>query len=118
MTLTTNKPWNERGKVLHDEDLAAAILDRVLETRHLRMESSPFRVELSKYNSRLYLCPSTVVAAFPLISGSADGRSPGRMVDLAASGRIFLCVPVPFHGCGGTSVDFRVVLTVVPRSDR
>jgi DNA replication protein DnaC len=51
MIFTTNKPLNEWGKVLHDEDLAAAILDRVLErgrfihldgpsgrTRHLNLE--------------------------------------------------------------------------------
>jgi DNA replication protein DnaC len=51
MVFTTNKPLNEWGKVLHDEDLAAAILDRVLErgrfirldgpsgrTRHLKLE--------------------------------------------------------------------------------
>ena len=31
MIFTTNKPLNEWGKVLHDEDLAAAILDRILE---------------------------------------------------------------------------------------
>jgi DNA replication protein DnaC len=51
MIFTTNKPLNEWGKVLHDEDLAAAILDRILErgrlihldgpsgrTRHLNIE--------------------------------------------------------------------------------
>jgi len=51
MIFTTNKPLNEWGKVLHDEDLAAAILDRVLErgrfiqlngvsgrTRHLKLD--------------------------------------------------------------------------------
>jgi DNA replication protein DnaC len=51
MIFTTNKPLSEWGKVLHDEDLAAAILDRVLErgrfvhldgpsgrTRHLDLE--------------------------------------------------------------------------------
>jgi DNA replication protein DnaC len=51
MIFTTNKPLSEWGKVLHDEDLAAAILDRVLErgrfirldgpsgrTRHLKLE--------------------------------------------------------------------------------
>ena len=51
MIFTTNKPLSEWGKVLHDEDLAAAILDRVLErgrfiqldgpsgrTRHLNLE--------------------------------------------------------------------------------
>ena len=31
MIFTTNKPLNQWGKVLHDEDLATAILDRVLE---------------------------------------------------------------------------------------
>ena len=53
MILTTNKPLNEWGKVLHDEDMAAAILDRVLErgrfihldgpsgrTRHLNLEET------------------------------------------------------------------------------
>ena len=51
MIFTTNKPLSQWGKVLHDEDLAAAILDRVLErgrfihldgpsgrTRHLKLE--------------------------------------------------------------------------------
>ena len=53
MIFTTNKPLSEWGKVLHDEDLAAAILDRVLErgrfvhldgasgrTRHLKLEEA------------------------------------------------------------------------------
>jgi len=53
MIFTTNKPLSEWGKVLHDEDLAAAILDRVLEhgrfvhlngpsgrTRHLNLEET------------------------------------------------------------------------------
>jgi DNA replication protein DnaC len=51
MVFTTNKPLSEWGKVLHDEDLAAAILDRILErgrfihldgpsgrTRHLNLD--------------------------------------------------------------------------------
>ncbi len=53
MIFTTNKPMTEWGKVLHDEDRAAAILDRVLargrrvqldgpsgRTRHLNLEES------------------------------------------------------------------------------
>src|SRR6201997_1440958 len=53
MIFTTNKPLSEWGKVLHDEDLAAAILDRVLErgrfihldgpsgrTRHLNLQET------------------------------------------------------------------------------
>jgi hypothetical protein len=51
MIFTTNKPLSEWGKVLYDEDMAAAILDRVLErgrfihldgpsgrTRHLNLQ--------------------------------------------------------------------------------
>jgi DNA replication protein DnaC len=53
MIFTTNKPLKDWGKVLHDEDMAAAILDRVLErgrflhrdgpsgrTRHLNLEET------------------------------------------------------------------------------
>ena len=53
MIFTTNKPLSEWGKVLHDEDLAAAILDRILErgrlihldgpsgrTRHINLEDN------------------------------------------------------------------------------
>jgi len=64
MIFTTNKTLNEWGKVLHDEDLAAAILDRILErgrfiqldgpsgrTRHLNLEqllpAKPERVRIS-----------------------------------------------------------------------
>jgi IstB-like ATP binding protein len=59
MIFTTNKPLSQWGKVLHDEDLAAAILDRVLErgrfihlggpsgrTRYLNLEEvSPAKAE-------------------------------------------------------------------------
>ncbi len=51
MVFTTNKPMNDWGRVLHDPDLAAAILDRVLErgrwitldgpsgrTKHLKLD--------------------------------------------------------------------------------
>ncbi len=54
MVFTTNKPLGSWGKVLHDEDLAQAIVDRVLErgrlftldgpsmrTRHLGLDESP-----------------------------------------------------------------------------
>jgi DNA replication protein DnaC len=67
MIFTTNKPLSEWGKVLHDEDLAAAILDRVLErgrfvhldgpsgrTRHLNLEqvlpSNAERLRISGIN--------------------------------------------------------------------
>ena len=67
MVFTTNKPLSEWGKVLHDEDLAAAILDRVLErgrfvpldgpsgrTRHLNSDevlpAKPERLRISGIN--------------------------------------------------------------------
>ena len=62
MIFTTNKPLREWGKVLHDDDMAAAILDRVLErgrlihldgpsgrTRHLNLEETlPAGVERAR----------------------------------------------------------------------
>jgi DNA replication protein DnaC len=68
MIFTTNKPLSEWGKVLHDEDMAAAILDRVLErgrfihldgpsgrTRHLNLEeilpASADRARISGINA-------------------------------------------------------------------
>jgi DNA replication protein DnaC len=45
MLLTTNKPLAAWGDVLHDPDLAEAILDRVLERgRHLQLRGSSYRV--------------------------------------------------------------------------
>src|SRR6201993_3989326 len=42
MVFTTNKPLNEWGKVLHDEDMAAAILDRGLERgRFIHLDGPP-----------------------------------------------------------------------------
>jgi len=50
MIFTTNKPLSQWGNVLHDEDLAAAILDRIPErgrlihldgrTRHIDLEKA------------------------------------------------------------------------------
>ena len=67
MVFTTNKPLSESGEVLHDEDLAAAIQDRVLErgrfihldrpsgrTRHLNLDevlpTNSERVRISGIN--------------------------------------------------------------------
>jgi DNA replication protein DnaC len=44
MLFTTNKPLEAWGRVLHDEDLAQAILDRVLERgRHVRLDGPSIR---------------------------------------------------------------------------
>src|SRR5215469_603363 len=75
MIFTTNKPLSEWGEVLHDEDLAAAILDRVLErgrfiqldgpsgrTRHLNLDevwpATAERLRISGTNGSKFLEPS------------------------------------------------------------
>jgi DNA replication protein DnaC len=77
MIFTTNKPLSVWGKVLHDEDLAAAILDRVLErgrfvpldgpsgrTRHLNLEevspSKADRLRISGINGSEFPEPTTI----------------------------------------------------------
>jgi len=79
MIFTTNKPLNEWGKVLHDEDMAAAILDRVLErgrfihldgpsgrTRHLNLgETLPAdtkRLRISGIGGSEFPEPTTLCA--------------------------------------------------------
>jgi len=76
MIFTTNKPLSEWGEVLHDEDLAAAILDRVLErgrfiqldgpsgrTRHLNLDevwpATAERLRISGTNGSKFLEPSS-----------------------------------------------------------
>jgi hypothetical protein len=78
MIFTTNKPLSEWGKVLHDEDLAAAILDRILErgrlihldgpsgrTRHLNLEeilpAKSERVRISGNNGSEFPEPTNVI---------------------------------------------------------
>ena len=77
MIFTTNKSLSEWGKVLHDEDLAAAILDRVLErgrfihldgpsgrTRHLHSDqalpSQAERLRISGINGSEFTEPTPV----------------------------------------------------------
>jgi DNA replication protein DnaC len=77
MILTTNKPLIEWGKALHDEDLAAAILDRILErgrlihldgpsgrTRHLNLEevlpAKSERVRISGINGSEFPEPTSL----------------------------------------------------------
>src|SRR5215469_8580569 len=78
MVFTTNKPLSEWGKVLHDEDLAAAILDRILErgrfvhlggpsgrTRHLNLEatspSEADRLRISGVNGSEFPEPTSFI---------------------------------------------------------
>ncbi len=49
MLFTTNKPLSAWGRVLHDPDLAQAILDRVLERgRHLELRGPSYRTRHTK----------------------------------------------------------------------
>jgi DNA replication protein DnaC len=41
MIFTTNKPFDAWGRVLHDQDLAAAIVDRILERGRLIVLDGP-----------------------------------------------------------------------------
>ena len=85
MIFTTNKPRNEWGKVLHDEDMAAAILDRVLErgrfihldgpsgrTRHLNLEeilpAKTERVIISGISGSEFPEPTAPAFTTPLLS--------------------------------------------------
>ena len=89
MIFTTNKPLSQWGRVLHDEDLAAAILDRVLErgrfiqldgvsgrTRHLDLKeiwpATTDRLKISGINGSKFLEPTgasqAVSSAVPHLS--------------------------------------------------
>jgi len=93
MIFTTNKSLNQWGKVLHDQDLAAAILDRVLErgrilhldgpsgrTRHLKLEDellpSPDSARISGIGVPEFPEPTLLFASS--CSMRADTRSISR----------------------------------------
>jgi DNA replication protein DnaC len=88
MIFTTNKPLSEWGKVLHDEDLAAAILDRILErgrfihldgpsgrTRHLNLEQAlsadPNRARISGISVPEFPEPTRLCEPFLSMPGLA-----------------------------------------------
>jgi DNA replication protein DnaC len=69
MIFTTNKPLSEWGKVLHDEDMAAAILDRVLERgRFIHLDGPSGRTR--HLNPEEILLPKTERVRISGISGS------------------------------------------------
>jgi DNA replication protein DnaC len=89
MIFTTNKPLGEWGKALHDEDLAAAILDRILErgrfihldgpswrTRHLNLE------EVLPAASERARISGIRVPEFPEPTGVDWNGSPGTSASL------------------------------------
>jgi DNA replication protein DnaC len=98
MIFTTNKPLSEWGKVLHDEDLAAAILDRVLErgrfihldgpsgrTRHLNLEEAlpPAAGRARISGIRVPEFPEPTVCASTICDTTNHGtcRVPGKRSD-------------------------------------
>jgi len=93
MIFTTNKPLKAWGQVLHDDDLADAIIDRVLERgRHLALDGPSFRTKHLKLDEQ----PAIEEAQQARISGkdrpefpepTAPGRSPSEGVVLCV-----LCV--------------------------
>ena len=77
MIFTTNKPLNEWGKVLHDEDMAAAILDRVLERgRFIHLDGPSGRTR--HLNLEQALLPNTERLRISGISGSEFPEPTGR----------------------------------------
>jgi DNA replication protein DnaC len=93
MIFTTNKPLSEWGKVLHDEDLAAAILDRILErgrfiqldgpsgrTRHLNLEqllpSKPERVRISGITGSEFPEPTRLLGQYTLAGLNIRATNP------------------------------------------
>jgi len=108
MIFTTNKPLNEWGKVLHDEDLAAAILDRVLErgrflhldgpsgrTRHLKLEevlpSSTERLRISGIGGSEFPEPTTALhAQFVSSHLPSSARAPATGSDRSLCGKEIL----------------------------
>jgi hypothetical protein len=71
MVFTTNKPLPAWGRVLHDPDLAEAILDRVLERgRHLDLRGLSYRTRhLALDRGQISTAPQRDRPEFPEITG-------------------------------------------------
>ena len=91
MIFTTNKQLDDWGKVLHDEDMAAAILDRVLERgRFIHLDGPSGRTR--HLNPEETLPENTKRLRISGIGGS-EFPEPTILVGGYAS-RVFLAVPV------------------------
>ena len=85
MIFTTNKPLSAWGRVLHDDDLAQAILDRVLERgRLLTLDGPSMRTKHLGLDD-----PTSPEALIPLIRISGSHRPEFPEPTRAASHRIF-----------------------------
>jgi DNA replication protein DnaC len=119
MIFTTNKPLSVWGKVLHDEDLAAAILDRVLErgrfvpldgpsgrTRHLNLEevspSNADRLRISGINGSEFSEPTRYHSGLSDETGGSTPECPRSPLGNAQSCPAeFLDNPYPHNTLSG-----------------
>ena len=96
LLFTTNKPLGAWGRVLHDADLAEAILDRVLERgRHIELRGPSYRTRHAGLDLR-------------------DGREPGSAAPARLSGKHRPDFPEPTRGA--PHHPRHVVLTLLRRS--
>jgi DNA replication protein DnaC len=88
MIFTTNKPLSAWGRVLHDPDLAQAILDRVLERgRHLELRGASYRTRHAKLD--LTQDPEASSSAPTRISGNGLPEFPDPTTEeRAIQGRV------------------------------
>jgi DNA replication protein DnaC len=91
MIFTTNKELDQWGRVLHDQDLADAIVDRILERgRHLKLDGPSGRTRHIPEESADAAEPQTSVAR---VSGTAGAEFPEPTSSHVDVTRMIPCTP-------------------------
>lgn len=81
MLFTTNKPLAAWGHVLHDPDLAEALLDRVLERgRHIQLRGSSYRTR--HHQKKEKKSDHTLITSAAIISGKLAPKFPEPTIEL------------------------------------
>ena len=102
MIFTTNKPPKSWGRVLHDEDLAAAIVDRILHRgRLLTLDGPSARTKHHHGLDDLVAEPHEEVATFP---GKQGAKFPEPTACAASSATVSGCHPLESTSSTQTSV--------------
>ena len=100
MVFTTNKPMHEWGRVLHDPDLASAILDRVLERgRWITLDGPSGRTKHLKLDPAIPQDgPGATVSGKPVpefpeptVTRSPTAQLRSQMAQIQADLRFFRC---------------------------